>query len=411
MMIGIISPKVLRTNDKNENGRRSEGGSGLLSMLAMGLAYQVQTQEKDRAIMRTGATSRGAFFDGSILLADGITVECILKGGQQLPCMTVKDPIRNHLYGQDRSALSSSDMARENVAPEYDHNMERGTSSHPQPYSKVNKERTEKESPKAQVVDVATNRIEAPRGGASSSSSAIIGKDPLNVRGADSDTSPRRHQPRAAPIAWTVETEPMGEKERDSARAREVRASKRMSLGQMRSPAGIVSGSKSDTEIGSEEANGSISAGSAQQMLPRTVAVKHRRDSTGNIGSRQEVTQSHVSDDAAEPQQGGDMQSTVVFESGCPLRCVCMLIDTSEVQAPSSSSWMFALGSNDKSVKAARVTDMAPGQRPSIEIVREFSEVHRGSIYAMDWSNHGGGQAEGGLLATASNDKAVRILK
>lgn len=401
MIRSIISPAGLQKDHIIQSSRCSDRSSGLLCMLAMGLAYQVEIQEKERGSVRTGAAIREAFFDGSILLADDVTLDFISR--QQLPSITVTDPITNYLYGQDRPVASLSNMTAENIAIEYDHTVEKRRTNHQQCSPRENLI-----IPQTAAVGLGTHGCEASRGEISSSSRVINGngKDLPNVQSAAIDTPPPIQQPRSAPVAWTVETEPMGEKERESARAREVRASKRMSLGQIRS-AGILSGNKSDSEGRPDEVTDAL----VHQAPPKSIVPKQRRDSTGSIGSKQEV----VSDTKEPQQQVGEMQSTLVFESQCPLRCVCVLKDSTEGQAPSSSSWMFALGSNDKSVKVARVTDMPLNQHPSVEILREFSDVHRGSIYAMDWScninGHGLGQGGAGLLATASNDKSVRILK
>jgi hypothetical protein len=68
-----------------------------------------------------------------------------------------------------------------------------------------------------------------------------------------------------------------------------------------------------------------------------------------------------------------------------------------------------AVGSNDKSVKVlAYSAGRGGGNGATVEVVKAFNDVHRGSVYAMDWTAVGG---SGGRLATASNDKAVRIIK
>lgn len=77
-------------------------------------------------------------------------------------------------------------------------------------------------------------------------------------------------------------------------------------------------------------------------------------------------------------------------------------------QQPSSSSIVFAVGSNEKSVRVSRVAQNPQGRPPSFDIISEFPEIHRGSVYAVDWRNSPDGP---GLLATASNDKAIRIIR
>ena len=96
---------------------------------------------------------------------------------------------------------------------------------------------------------------------------------------------------------------------------------------------------------------------------------------------------------------------------------MCAFIDQASFSKPSersppSASWVVAVGSNDKSVKVLRISDPIPGRTScaSAEIVSEYPEAHRGSIYAMDWRASCDGQGLG-LLASASNDKAIRILK
>ena len=405
MIRSIISPTGLQKAPIVHSSRCGDRSSGLLCMLAMGLAYQVEMQEKERGSVRTGAAIREVSFDGSILLADNVTLDSISR--HQLPSIVVTDPITNYLYGQDRPVASSSSMTAENIAIEYDHTVERRRTN-----LQESSPRENFAIPQAAAIDLGIPRCDASRGEISCSSSVISsnGRDLPNVQSTVSLIPLPIQQPKVAPVAWTVETEPMGGKERENARAREVRASKRMSLGQIRT-AGILSGCKFDSENRSDEATDATSYAPMHQSSPKSIAPKLRRDSTNSNGSKQES----VSDTKQPQQEISEMQSTLVFESQCPLRCVCLLRDSMEGHAPSSSSWMFALGSNDKSVKVARVTDMPLNQHPSVEILRDFSDVHRGSIYAMDWSSnisgHGQGQGGGGLLATASNDKSVRILK
>ena len=154
-------------------------------------------------------------------------------------------------------------------------------------------------------------------------------------------------------------------------------------------------------------------------------ANRNRRDTVTSIGSGvvpDRVDEGRRSDKSpSKPvlakDRKVDIDFSVLYQTDCPLRCVCLLADQrdremqpSSSSSPSSSSWKFAVGSNDKSVKIARVSRTSSPQGTTTEVVKDFLEVHRGSIYAIDWRTSFDGQGQG-LLATASNDKVIRILK
>ena len=163
-----------------------------------------------------------------------------------------------------------------------------------------------------------------------------------------------------------------------------------------------------------------------------TGVVKNRRDTVTSVGGGavERVDDGRGDKSPSKPVHAKDRKGkvdidfSVLYQTDCPLRCVCLLTDQREreKQSPSSSSssssssasasaWQFAVGSNDKSVKIARVSrTSSSSQGSTTEVVRDFLEVHRGSIYAIDWRTSFEGQGQG-MLATASNDKVIRILK
>jgi hypothetical protein len=90
---------------------------------------------------------------------------------------------------------------------------------------------------------------------------------------------------------------------------------------------------------------------------------------------------------------------TVLFESDCPLRCAIPL--TMPDRSRSSSSLQLscdsvAVGSNSKSVHIVSLS----GAETNV-----FTNVHNGSVYAMDWTY------TSNVLITASNDKTIRLIR
>ena len=117
---------------------------------------------------------------------------------------------------------------------------------------------------------------------------------------------------------------------------------------------------------------------------------------------------------------GGEVQwqvsGTALYKSDCPLRCVlAMGEDLDRGKSDSGNERrLLVVGSNDKSVKVlayGEQHDVANDANDSVEVVRVFNDVHRGSVYAMDCVHNGTRGDELSLLATASNDKAIRLIK
>jgi hypothetical protein len=106
----------------------------------------------------------------------------------------------------------------------------------------------------------------------------------------------------------------------------------------------------------------------------------------------------------------------VLYATDCPLRCVSFL--SSQLERESSArNFTFAVGSNSKCVQTFSVSDadlLAPlpaystSVRSAVDVVareKEFLNIHKGSVYALDWlSSHQ-------LLVSGSNDKCLKICK
>ena len=415
---------MFRENPRADDDRSS--GSGLLSMLAMGLAYQVQTQDslKGHTQRELGSAGMETVFNGGILVPECISVESLNRDGQHAPCIVVKDPVTNQLYGREIS-INTSNTAKTGAAVVSSQTL-RQTSNYDEKSDGIVGNRASLYTSDVNTYDLQTYCAEPIiHRDAPSSSCAINHRDNISNQNSNVNQSPDKKVTRAAPVAWTVEVEPRREKDEDSARAGEGRLSRRSSFRQSRSTAETAPDIKSDVNASKVKNPTLPSSDQNQRSSPNTAAsksvaskvaestVNYRVDSTS--GARSDESK-YVADELSigqSPYEGREMRSSVIYQTDCPLRCVSMLSDDYGPSQQLSSSWMFAMGSNDKSVKIARVSDTASNQPPIVEIVREFSDVHRGSIYAMDWSSpgQGQGQGQGGLLATASNDKAVRILK
>jgi hypothetical protein len=104
-----------------------------------------------------------------------------------------------------------------------------------------------------------------------------------------------------------------------------------------------------------------------------TGVVRNRRDTVTSVGGGavERVDDGRGDKSPSKPVHAKDRRGkvdidfSVLYQTDCPLRCVCLLTDQREreKQSPSSSSssssssaWQFAVGSNDKSVKIVRVS-------------------------------------------------------
>ena len=89
-----------------------------------------------------------------------------------------------------------------------------------------------------------------------------------------------------------------------------------------------------------------------------------------------------------------------IFNTTSPIRAISVLTRYEELDEID-----IAVGTNARSVHVLRLPMSNYHYDSKVSVVKDFVDVHRGSIYAMDWCK------ELGLLATGSNDKAIRICK
>ena len=103
-----------------------------------------------------------------------------------------------------------------------------------------------------------------------------------------------------------------------------------------------------------------------------------------------------VSKNTAQPMKYPS-KSFNLFQAACPVRCISVLSD-------GPKSVRVCVGSNAKSVHVLGFQpDVLLPQTLAVE--SEIENVHKGSVYAMDW------QAELGLLVSGSNDKLLRVTR
>lgn len=465
---------------------------GLLCMLAMALAYQVQKQ-------RESASGRGhsvgaddnlkTVFDGSILLVEGVGGDVLLEPLDpfMLPSIAVTGAIANTLYARDSNLsydyvapLSSSSIARKNrgdgILGEGPHMATAGRHQHQSTDSDTLQVQVPSQSQEQVLSRGTVVRIGAGTGigigtsasenyrrshaavesGISSSempdgSREATGRHSGSTAAASSSPE-RRVSARAAPVAWTVEGEPKREKnvENESiSKAPQSRSNRRATVVSARSPEHLISRERVEhldgahaqvqeirKELDRDMDRSYVADPALRQQTHQpssSSAGRNRRDTITNVDNSSRLGKANVDGDRDRDRQGERLpakqvspsldlksviDSTLLLQAECPLRCVCSLSDQINPSKPgekplSSSSWMVAVGSNDKSVKVLRISDAIPGRTvcASAEIVSEYPEAHRGSIYAMDWRASCEGQGGPGLLASASNDKAIRILK
>jgi hypothetical protein len=449
-------------------GGRPKGG--LLCMLAMALAYQVQKQRESASGHRAEAEgSIKTVFDGSILLVEGVGGDVLLEPSM-LPSIAVTGAIANTLYGRD-SNISYNDMAPSSSSSRTGKNRSDGIiGGGPHTATAGRHQSTDQDDllvhDPSQSHEQALSRGTAVRPGAGASEDyrGIQAATDLGVYSSQPPSgvreAPARHSgptaasslpeklvsARAAPVAWTVEGEPKREKNIENEGASKVpqsRTNRRATIVSARPPEHLISRERVEplegTQTQVEEMRKDLDRDrnyvadpalrQQTQQPSSSSAGRNRRDTITNVDNSSRLGRDADRDrdrqgdrlpskQVSAPQDlKSVIDSTLLLQAECPLRCVCSLsdqINTSKQgeKPPSSSSWMIAVGSNDKSVKVLRVSDAIPGRTvcASAEIVSEYPDAHRGSIYAMDWRASYDGQGSG-LLASASNDKAIRILK
>ncbi len=129
-------------------------------------------------------------------------------------------------------------------------------------------------------------------------------------------------------------------------------------------------------------------------------------------------------------------QYHTIFQANCPLRCAVLLfadspaarsgeISTAQQLSPSRVpkhspvllETCVAVGSNAKCMHAVsfRMQDDFLQQRShfvtsSVTVKHTYENVHKGSVYAMDWLPAQGVSGTG-MLVSASNDKVLRITR
>ena len=113
---------------------------------------------------------------------------------------------------------------------------------------------------------------------------------------------------------------------------------------------------------------------------------------------------------AAIPSQKLVFTKRLLFQSDCPLRCSTVLTNAPN-GAPGSD--YVAIGSNAKKIhiirydrqKLAKGTDELVDVTQSVRTEQTLENIHKGSVYTMDW-------LEGAsVIASGSNDKMIKIIK
>eukprot|EP01035_Chromulina_nebulosa_P016981 gene16981-22478_t len=195
-------------------------------------------------------------------------------------------------------------------------------------------------------------------------------------------------KPKTAAVSWTVDVAPNISSRRPSEPAvsppnRPVRQRPTSQPRGVRAQAAVTQvGDDSASMISkiSKDSQNTTSRQSRKTPPPLPITTKHK------------ISQSTTSpwDIEAIPQH------TVVYQAACPLRCVSVLFR----HKPDACT--VAIGSNNRSVHLLHVP-LSDAISSNVEEIHEYKDVHKGSIYAMDY-NH-----SAGLLVTASNDKSLKI--
>lgn len=97
------------------------------------------------------------------------------------------------------------------------------------------------------------------------------------------------------------------------------------------------------------------------------------------------------------------IEYTTLYQTNCPLRSVSILADGNKMMNLKSTT--IAIGSNAKNIHTVRYDNAQGGGRSGITVHKQndYNDVHKGSVYAIDWS------PSVRLLASGSNDKIVNL--
>ena len=429
----IIAPVLEQENESTvtrsafPHGRGLDSGGanrGLLSMLAMALAYQAQIQARDlegrqRLADSDTKNSVDAVFNGSILILESLSAESLSKCLPQPPSMVVKGLQKCQRYNAEGHGNSRDKNVEENnVLLQTEGQALRDANQVP---SKLN-------DPDGHVLSHReSNNLSAAvavAAAVATSSSSPCSREVESNRYMDTPLSPPVAKAIVAPpISWTVDSDSK-KKSGSTADSDLLKVNRRATVIQARDrdrhEFNEVSSGKEMDRIHSD-IRAPLSP-SVQSLNPATItaANRNRRDTVTNVVGAKAGEVRH--DDLFTPRTQSEikkalMESSVLYHAECPLRCVCLFGDQIESnskrtsqkpQQASSSSIVFAVGSNEKSVKVSRVGSKPLGRPPLFEVMSEFTDIHRGSVYAVDWRSSPEGP---GLLATASNDKAIRIIR
>ena len=430
----IVAPVLEQENESTvsksafSNGRGLDSGGanrGLLSMLAMALAYQAQIQARDlegreRLADSDTKNSVDAVFNGSLLILESLSAESLLKCLPQPPSMVVKGVLTCQRHNSEANENNSRDknVEENNIFLEREGRALRD--SHQVP-SKLNHPDGNVFSHR-ELNNSSSSSTAAAAAAAATSSSSSGSREMEPSRYTDTAFSPPVAKAVVAPpISWTVDSDSK-KKSGTTTDSDLLKVNRRATVIQARDRHDFneVSSGKEMDRITSD-IRAPLSP-TVQSLNPATMTAtnRNRRDTVTNVVGAKAGEVRH--DDLLSPRTQSEnkkalMESSVLYHAECPLRCVCLFGDQIEsnprrtsqkVPQASSSSLVFAVGSNEKSVKVSRAASRPQGRPPSFEVISEFTDIHRGSVYAVDWRSSPEGP---GLLATASNDKAIRIIR
>lgn len=435
----IMAPVLEQENERSVTqfssaygrGLDSTGGnSGLLSMLAMALAYQAQMQmqtrdSESRQKLPDCDTKNivDAVFNGSILILESLSAEGLHKSVPQPPSMVIKGVLTCQRFNSEANKNSRGRPVEESNFS----------------YRKGGQVPPRLQHPDGTVTDFHAlghreSNSSSAAAAASSSSSSPGSREVETGPGISLAVSPPVAKIIVAPpVSWTVDgdSKKKGGSPGDSDL---LKVNRRATMLQTKSPR-MSSTSQRDRQIFNEVSSGKdmdhissdvrappTPSGQQSASASITAANRNRRDTVTNVvGAKAGEVRLG---DLLSPRAQSDsrttlMDSALLYQAECPLRCVCIFGDQMDsnpkkysaaqsTQQPSSSSIIFAVGSNEKSVRVSRVAKNHQNRPPTFEIISEFPEIHRGSVYAVDWRSSPDGP---GLLATASNDKAIRIIR
>jgi hypothetical protein len=147
------------------------------------------------------------------------------------------------------------------------------------------------------------------------------------------------------------------------------------------------------------------------------VSVSSNRSGVTTVDRRIPAPHKHQPLANAPPTKAISKQPIIIFETpNCPLRSISIVSSELDFQASrrggNKEKVILGIGSNGKKIHLLQYDlPLDKAGLGSVTPINEFLDVHKGSVYATDWYCNRDDMLGGGILASGSNDKLIRVLR